>query len=134
MMNMATGATILHIHIQIVWNAKGPCDVVSFFAISGITQPTKRDISNPPTVNKILLEMKSNRSKKVIPNMFKSTAPCDNAEGIPRRKINPPMLKAAFCLGHLMLSIIYATTTSSNEIADVSAATARSRKNNADHI
>lgn len=78
--------------------------------------------------------MKSSRSKKLIPNTFKETAPCDNAEGIPKRKITPPILTAAFCLGHLRLSMAYATTTSSKEIADVSAATHNSRKNNADHI
>ena len=50
------------------------------------------------------------------------------------RKITPPILKAALCLGHLRLSMAYATTTSSKEIADVSAATHNSRKNNADHI
>jgi hypothetical protein len=66
--------------------------------------------------------------------MLIDTAPCDNADGIPRRKIAPPMTRAALCLGHLRLSIIYATTTSSKEIADVIAATHRSRKNNADHI
>lgn len=134
MTNIATGATTLHIHIQTDWNPNVPCAVVSFFAISGITHPTKSAISNPPKGNKILLDIKSKKSRKLFPAILIVIAPCDNADGIPRSKIAPPMIKAAFCLDHLALSIIYATTTSSNEIADVSAATARSRKNNADHI
>lgn len=134
MMNIATGATTLHIHNQIGWNGNAPCAVVSFFAISGITHPTKSDINSPPTVSRMLLATKSKKSKKLIPKTLIDTAPCDNADGIPRRKIVPPMIKAALCLGHLRLSITYATTTSSKEIADVIAATHRSRKNNADHI
>ena len=92
-------------------------------------------VSAPPIGNIYFEDNSSIKSKKEISKeLVKLKSPNDSEQNIPTTVMTPPNERVAFCLDHPFSSMKYAVITSRIEIAEVSAAINRMKKNKVPQI